>query len=90
MERDLDEIVGNFTKGHFNSHAHVERDDSVSGSGDITNNFNSHAHVERDYLYGTGGSYHGHFNSHAHVERDTNSLPQTCRRSFQLTRSRGA
>ena len=32
----------------FNSHAHVERDTSVTVTDDSTGNFNSHAHVERD------------------------------------------
>ena len=56
---------------HFNSHAHVERDDSAYGGEADVGDFNSHAHVERDL----GAVLHGsrdtmHFNSHAHVERD--------------------
>ena len=34
---------------HFNSHAHVERDDPITITVDMGENFNSHAHVERDY-----------------------------------------
>ena len=44
--------------------------DSVSGSGDITNNFNSHAHVERDEMAPHAPMGVLNFNSHAHVERD--------------------
>ena len=51
MERDAN--VGN-RKGrqdHFNSHAHVERDDRAKGQLVISStNFNSHAHVERDEI----------------------------------------
>ena len=33
---------------HFNSHAHVERDQTKTETLDLKKNFNSHAHVERD------------------------------------------
>ena len=33
---------------HFNSHAHVERDDVDNYVRKLIDNFNSHAHVERD------------------------------------------
>ena len=33
---------------HFNSHAHVERDQAVAAQTHLLQNFNSHAHVERD------------------------------------------
>ena len=33
---------------HFNSHAHVERDEGVTFVYNEKSNFNSHAHVERD------------------------------------------
>ena len=33
---------------HFNSHAHVERDQSHLCGAENQNHFNSHAHVERD------------------------------------------
>ena len=36
---------------NFNSHAHVERDTSVTVTDDSTGNFNSHAHVERDLTF---------------------------------------
>ena len=36
------------TSGHFNSHAHVERDDCERDWDENVLNFNSHAHVERD------------------------------------------
>ena len=35
---------------NFNSHAHVERDETVQKSIHCLKNFNSHAHVERDVL----------------------------------------
>ena len=34
--------------GHFNSHAHVERDQAISAHMQAARHFNSHAHVERD------------------------------------------
>ena len=55
---------------HFNSHAHVERDDPITITVDMGENFNSHAHVERDSPAATGTSSTKNFNSHAHVERD--------------------
>ena len=51
MERDYLFIHFHFTPYHFNSHAHVERDDDDSRDENSDGNFNSHAHVERD---GTG------------------------------------
>ena len=36
------------TKFHFNSHAHVERDNADETKFQEIVNFNSHAHVERD------------------------------------------
>ena len=36
---------------HFNSHAHVERDDIEQYMAYKAENFNSHAHVERDYRF---------------------------------------
>ena len=33
---------------HFNSHAHVERDECGDTSKECGEDFNSHAHVERD------------------------------------------
>ena len=55
---------------NFNSHAHVERDDSERQY--IVNmlHFNSHAHVERDLTEYRVQQLEKHFNSHAHVERD--------------------
>ena len=35
-------------KGHYNSHAHVERDYAVTHLLHGSGNYNSHAHVERD------------------------------------------
>ena len=55
---------------HFNSHAHVERDQSHLCGAENQNHFNSHAHVERDPLFPLDCSGNSHFNSHAHVERD--------------------
>ena len=40
-------IYGKGTE-NFNSHAHVERDQTKTENLDLKNNFNSHAHVERD------------------------------------------
>ena len=37
---------------HFNSHAHVERDEGVFFHCEMLENFNSHAHVERDLKHG--------------------------------------
>ena len=36
--------------GHFNSHAHVERDDFLWNADETKFHFNSHAHVERDVI----------------------------------------
>ena len=36
------------TSGHFNSHAHVERDEITAFLNKHNGDFNSHAHVERD------------------------------------------
>ena len=55
---------------NFNSHAHVERDTSVTVTDDSTGNFNSHAHVERDNDVISKRLRSINFNSHAHVERD--------------------
>ena len=75
---------------HFNSHAHVERDQPFTKTHVKDLNFNSHAHVERDQPWQLFHLKCGHFNSHAHVERDLSGT--CCRRffAFQLTRSRGA
>ena len=62
---------------YFNSHAHVERDDSADwGKADV-GYFNSHAHVERDDKLTTNEITFFHFNSHAHVERDISGLLTT-------------
>ena len=55
---------------YFNSHAHVERDPSVSAEKSCSVYFNSHAHVERDIIEKLRRYNIWHFNSHAHVERD--------------------
>ena len=55
---------------NFNSHAHVERDETVQKSIHCLKNFNSHAHVERDQVMNFWLFVTGNFNSHAHVERD--------------------
>ena len=36
---------------NFNSHAHVERDNGLTGTSKCFINFNSHAHVERDEAF---------------------------------------
>ncbi len=56
--------------GHFNSHAHVERDNFSYITPVVAINFNSHAHVERDPRNSETGLKTFYFNSHAHVERD--------------------
>ena len=61
------EIKGYF---NFNSHAHVERDETSSFYDGENKNFNSHAHVERDVVEQKSIHYLKNFNSHAHVERD--------------------
>ena len=70
MERD--KLCGNSTNSFrdFNSHAHVERDDTPYSALSVGNNFNSHAHVERDSTHSLSRSHLRYFNSHAHVERD--------------------
>ena len=40
--------LSELSQGYFNSHAHVERDQSVINPPTLETNFNSHAHVERD------------------------------------------
>ena len=55
---------------HFNSHAHVERDEFDNDNNASYLNFNSHAHVERDKRTGRLRTVCHNFNSHAHVERD--------------------
>ena len=42
-----------FHMGHFNSHAHVERDEQHNECQCCRYNFNSHAHVERDAVFGS-------------------------------------
>ena len=61
-------FIGN---GHFNSHAHVERDRVVAIVFARKVYFNSHAHVERDVIFTSLSTRHNYFNSHAHVERDS-------------------
>ena len=55
---------------HFNSHAHVERDQLQHHSHALYMDFNSHAHVERDIQVIVEKFMRLYFNSHAHVERD--------------------
>ena len=88
VTRGADVIYRN--AGHFNSHAHVERDAEVAKYAVKPGDFNSHAHVERD-LVTLGFALHTmHFNSHAHVERDAVVRFISAPSVFQLTRSRGA
>ena len=50
MERDVDKrSFSCYTVLNFNSHAHVERDETVPDVDTICTDFNSHAHVERDF-----------------------------------------
>ena len=58
------------TYGHFNSHAHVERDNRKTPPHFDNWHFNSHAHVERDWTSLFRKCRKAYFNSHAHVERD--------------------
>ena len=55
---------------YFNSHAHVERDNTEFDTDNMVFNFNSHAHVERDIAKTISEELKTNFNSHAHVERD--------------------
>ena len=48
MERDHSRFENQCRRFHFNSHAHVERDDNITTIVSMIRNFNSHAHVERD------------------------------------------
>ena len=48
MERDQVRYNNRDLFGHFNSHAHVERDNPPTLETNGYKNFNSHAHVERD------------------------------------------
>ncbi len=50
MERDIGTHAAGVAVTDFNSHAHVERDDSFADGINVPCNFNSHAHVERDAL----------------------------------------
>ena len=78
-------------KINFNSHAHVERDDSTNELTDSMKNFNSHAHVERDLQSDT-------FHNDLVISTHTLTWSVTGRFyhivsadiEFQLTRSRGA
>ena len=76
---------------NFNSHAHVERDQTLKAAHALMDNFNSHAHVERDISDTVLQGEDINFNSHAHVERDPQGF-KGLRTDFpfQLTRSRGA
>ena len=76
---------------YFNSHAHVERDDSSDwGKADV-GYFNSHAHVERDYTMVECDKCRG-ISTHTLTWSVTSKicLPISTTFSFQLTRSRGA
>ena len=75
---------------HFNSHAHVERDQRFTVLFKSQCHFNSHAHVERDEIIGAIIDGFKDFNSHAHVERDLPLSVYVEILPFQLTRSRGA
>ena len=74
MERDDAEFLIADGGLHFNSHAHVERDQVLMGSIPILLDFNSHAHVERDDDMLTCVFEVINFNSHAHVERDQSKI----------------
>ena len=62
--------ISEFAQRDFNSHAHVERDQSYLHRPLHEGNFNSHAHVERDKSRQPAARAGVDFNSHAHVERD--------------------
>ena len=51
MERDIGFVINVIGVEHFNSHAHVERDEYEMTYGVVSSDFNSHAHVERDGMY---------------------------------------
>ena len=76
---------------HFNSHAHVERDQNQFREASLHHHFNSHAHVERDILL-----VDIFLVSNISTHTLTWSVTSLCYFSilrweiFQLTRSRGA
>ena len=70
MERDAEPLEYRRTRGNFNSHAHVERDQKLASLSRKPSDFNSHAHVERDPSTDRAETNPANFNSHAHVERD--------------------
>ena len=49
MERDYIQVCLLRYVSHFNSHAHVERDQGATLCRQTHHHFNSHAHVERDW-----------------------------------------
>ena len=74
----------------FNSHAHVERDESNLNKRRCESYFNSHAHVERDCSVKRPHSING-ISTHTLTWSVTLYILHTCvSASFQLTRSRGA
>ena len=70
MERDYIQVCLLRYVSHFNSHAHVERDQGATLCRQTHHHFNSHAHVERDFESSEPIKNPVDFNSHAHVERD--------------------
>ena len=74
----------------FNSHAHVERDQTKTENLDLKKNFNSHAHVERDSRYNSNRSI---LKISTHTLTWSVTFKEDFRLAyirFQLTRSRGA
>ena len=88
VTRGADVIYRN--AGHFNSHAHVERDAEVAKYAVKPGDFNSHAHVERDVYV-----FEGRLSVDISTHTLTWSVTAHCNfghncKKFQLTRSRGA
>ena len=70
MERDLDKYVDFLLFKNFNSHAHVERDDSFEFE-EINGEISTHTLTWSVTVYSDKQTdSHANFNSHAHVERD--------------------
>ena len=80
-----------YAKVHFNSHAHVERDQGLVCPQEPWIYFNSHAHVERDMVLVLSISFDRVFQLTRSRGAWLNFLTMKCiSPKFQLTRSRGA
>ena len=91
MERDVWFWVTHAEPTHFNSHAHVERDQKKMAEKLGLSHFNSHAHVERDYPARIIQGLERLISTHTLTWSVTSTGHGTIiTNEFQLTRSRGA